>query len=301
MVQATAGPRMTRFARPAPPALLFSDLDGTLLDDDYRFDAAVSALARLEAAGIPLILTSSKTLPEMRLIRSAMDLTSPLIFENGAGIAIPHDHFDPAQLDGPLEPEVFGPGYAALREIVTTLRERHGFQFRGFGDMTSGEVARLTGLDQLSAARARQRIGSEPGLWEGSEAEREDFVRALAAEGLRMVRGGRFHHLMPKVDKAGAMSALVARYRKYWPDASLTVVAAGDSPNDFDMLRAADRAVVVRRRDGTWMPLKHHGGAVRTTEIGPAGWSTSIHRILDELDVPESPYAPDGEHDRSSP
>lgn len=311
MVHATVGHHMStgpdndrRLARgaDAPMALVFTDLDGTLLDDDYRFDAARPALARLRALRVPLILTSSKTLSEMRLIRAALDLDEPLIFENGAGIAVPEGRFPAADAPAsesaadhapthsaygpgaPLQIETFGPGYGELRRILTALRERHGFPFRGFGDMTSAEVARLTGLDQMAAARARQRIGSEPGVWSGSEAVRQDFIRELQAEGLRAVRGGRFLHIMPQVDKAGAVAALAARYRALWPDARLPVIAAGDSPNDAAMLLAADHALVIRHADGSWMPIRRSSGVLRSPTPGPSGWNDCMHRILDLID-----------------
>ncbi|HSG88636.1 MAG TPA: HAD-IIB family hydrolase [Pseudomonadales bacterium] len=290
MARSSAGETMTARAGPAPPALVFTDLDGTLLDDDYRFDAAASALERIRALRIPLILTSSKTLPEMRGLRVALRLDDPLIFENGAGVAIPRGHFDAtleAAAGAPLEVEVFGPTYAELRAILVDLRERHRYPFRGFGDMSPTEVARHTGLDEVSAARARHRSGSEPGLWQGSTAQREDFIRDLARHDLRAVQGGRFLHVMPRVDKAEAMTYLTRLYRELWPDATLPVIAAGDSPNDLDMLRAADRAVVIRRPDGRWMSVEKSTarmeGIVRSQEPGPRGWAPSIHQILDEL------------------
>ena len=48
-----------------PPALIFSDLDGTLLDhDSYTFGAAQCALRAVRERSIPLILATSKTLAE---------------------------------------------------------------------------------------------------------------------------------------------------------------------------------------------------------------------------------------------
>ena len=46
--------------------IVFTDLDGTLLDhDDYSFEAARPALAKLETLNIPVILTTSKTATEV--------------------------------------------------------------------------------------------------------------------------------------------------------------------------------------------------------------------------------------------
>ncbi len=259
--------------------LVFSDLDGTLLDEQYRHEAAADALARLRAEAVPVVLATSKTLAELRAVRTAIGLGDPVIFENGAGIAVPEGYFQ-GRRGGPLVVEHFGPGYAELRRILGELRARHRFPFRGFGDMSTKEVARRTGLDELAARRARERTGSEPGVWEGSEAIRQDFVHALADEGLRAVRGGRFLHVMPAVDKAVAMRTLVERWRATDPEAEFLVVAAGDSPNDRDMLEAADVAVVIRRPDGSWMPLKRRSGVLRAPEAGPAGWQACLLRIL---------------------
>lgn len=274
-----------RFTAMRTANLIFTDLDGTLLDDGYRFDAASEALAGIRARGIPLILTSSKTLAEMRLLRRAMDLIHPIIFENGAGVALPEGYFrnDPGITSStPLQVEHFGPTYSEIRSTLERLRSRHRFPFRGFGDMTAKEVAALTGLDELAAQRARQRQGSEPGVWEGSEAIRRDFIAELTRAGLRAVSGGRFLHIMPKIDKAEAMRELVGRFTAAHPDIRYRVIAAGDSPNDADMLQLADVAVVIRRPDASWMPLKRREGVIKSPEPGPAGWQHCIQKLLEE-------------------
>lgn len=274
-----------RFTAMKTATLIFTDLDGTLLDEAYRFDAASVALAAIRELGIPLILSSSKTLAEMRLLRRAMDLIHPIIFENGAGVALPEHYFrdDPDITSStPLQVEHFGPTYSEIRSTLERLRTRHDFPFRGFGDMTAKEVADLTGLDEMAAQRARQRQGSEPGIWEGSEAIRRDFIAELTQAGLRAVSGGRFLHIMPKVDKAEAMRELLGRFSAAHPDIRYRVIAAGDSPNDADMLHLADVAVVVRRQDSSWMPLERREGVIRSPEPGPAGWQHCIQALLKE-------------------
>ena len=48
--------------------LVVTDLDASLLDADYSFAEAMEALNKIHAEGIPLVLNSSKTLEEMRII-----------------------------------------------------------------------------------------------------------------------------------------------------------------------------------------------------------------------------------------
>jgi len=77
-----------------PRLIVFSDLDGTLLDHEtYQFDAAQPALDLLKQHGIPLILNSSKTRAEITAIRDQLQNTAPFIIENGAAVIIPPGWF----------------------------------------------------------------------------------------------------------------------------------------------------------------------------------------------------------------
>ena len=73
--------------------LVFTDLDGTLLDHDtYDFEPARPALAMLVQKKIPLILNSSKTLVEILKIRRALGNCHPFIAENGSVVEIGRAH-----------------------------------------------------------------------------------------------------------------------------------------------------------------------------------------------------------------
>ena len=76
-------------AAAAPPLLVFTDLDGTLLDDAYGFAGAEPALAQLAEQHIPLILATSKTRAELTGLAAQLPGVPGLIFENGAGITCP--------------------------------------------------------------------------------------------------------------------------------------------------------------------------------------------------------------------
>jgi HAD superfamily hydrolase (TIGR01484 family) len=75
--------------------VVFSDLDGTLLDHEtYSFDAARPGLDALKSRGIPLILASSKTRAEMQDLAPQLGAAG-LIFENGGGLEWP-ENLEPA-------------------------------------------------------------------------------------------------------------------------------------------------------------------------------------------------------------
>src|SRR5215211_6339369 len=74
--------------------VVFSDLDGTLLDHEtYAFDAARPALDRVERDGIPLVLCSSKTRAEIEPLRAELRNRHPFVSENGGAVFIPAGYF----------------------------------------------------------------------------------------------------------------------------------------------------------------------------------------------------------------
>ena len=278
---------------PPRSLIVFTDLDGTLLDHhDYGFEPALPALEALREARIPLVLTTSKTLAEARLLNQRLDNTQAVIVENGGAIAVPAaisaQLFDgqPETVAGVVGIENIGdhlvlrssPAYTAIREFIVRQRQEFDYHLTGFGDMSTDDISHHTGLSSEDAARAAKRLCSEPFLWHDSEPRLQAFRQAAAHIGLGMTRGGRFWHLMGDTSKARAMQRLRA-WMDHNREPSITV-ALGDSDNDREMLEQADIAVCVRRHDGSVLDCSGRHQTLQTEHAGPTGWNGAILRIL---------------------
>ncbi|GAA6163802.1 mannosyl-3-phosphoglycerate phosphatase-related protein [Pelagimonas sp. KU-00592-HH] len=242
------------------PLLVFSDLDGTLLDHhDYSWELARPGLQRLHDLGAGLVLASSKTAAEIEGYRQSMGFPHmPAIVENGAGILWP----DEAETSGSGE-------YESIRGILEQLPPG----FVGFADMSLGELSDRTGLDLDAAAKAQLRQFSEPGLWTGSPEGLERFLDAAAQHGLHARQGGRFLTLSMGKTKAVAMATVINRLT---PEQT---IALGDAPNDLEMILAADTGVIVANRLGAPFPEltpEEEGQVIRTTLEGPEGWAEAV-------------------------
>lgn len=260
-----------------PGMIVFTDLDGTLLDHhSYDWSPARPALERLAAAGIPVILNSSKTASEIKALRREMGNTHPYIVENGAAVVIPANRLG----RGPAHVQSFGIPREEVCEQLEQLRAQ-GFYFRGFADMTTEELSGHTGLAPEDAERARQRYATEPLLWLGDEESLEQFRKLLARAGLRLLKGGRFWHAMGGFDKSDGVRFLLGRYQALMPRRNLISIALGDSPNDQQMLAAADVAVVLPGAGSDTISLPDTQHVIRPDKPGPTGWNQAMLGLLE--------------------
>ncbi|HUW51609.1 MAG TPA: HAD-IIB family hydrolase [Sulfuricella sp.] len=259
--------------------LIFTDLDGTLLDSvGYSFDDALPALNLIQERGIPLVLCSSKTRAEIVACRQRMHNTHPFISENGGGIFIPQGYFS-----APVDAEevnayrriTLGAPYAEIRRHFVALREQTGARVRGFADMSAAEVAALTGLSDDEAGLAKQRDFDEPFIFEG--ATDEGFLRAIEAAGLCWTQG-RIFHIMGRHDKGRAVNLLKALYAQEY--GAVASIGLGDSLNDLPLLHAVDRPVLIRHGDGSFDSRLDMAGLIRTQSPGPQGWNEAVLQLL---------------------
>lgn len=266
--------------------LIFTDLDGTLLDEaSYSFDAALPALRRIQAYKIPLVFCSSKTRAEIEFCRLKMHNTHPFVSENGGGIFMPHDYFSI-----PVEGELIngyrcialGKNYAEIRRHFVTLRKQTRAKVIGFSDMSVAEVASLTGLSTEEAVLAKQREFDEPFIFEGLP--EDDFLRAIEAAGLNWTQGKIFH-IMGRHDKGFAVNILLALYAQEY--GAVESIGLGDSLNDLPLLQTVDHAVLVKHEDRSFDTRIKIAGLIKTHRPGPSGWNETVLQFLSNTNLRE--------------
>ena len=103
--------------------LVFSDLDGSLLDErDYSYEPALPLISALRKNDIPLIFCTSKTRAEIEPLRTELNNTHPFISENGGAIYIPVEYFlhkwDHNREDEKYQIIELGTPYAQIRKIL---------------------------------------------------------------------------------------------------------------------------------------------------------------------------------------
>ncbi|MEV0004422.1 HAD family hydrolase [Micromonospora sp. NPDC050980] len=233
-----------------PPRLVATDIDGTLLADDRTLSPrTASTLARLTAAGTPVVLVTGRPIRWLNLVYEQLAEPLPAICANGAVVYDPVA--DEVLRADPLAPELLAevarrlraevPGVSFAVEIVDSRQMRHEAHYPLRWDADADAIRAVESPEELLAAPAVKLLAR------AGEQDPDVFVRVVAGalEGLAEATHSSYSGLIEisaaGVTKAAGLAWFAARLGIDERD----VLAFGDMPNDVPMLTWAGRAVAV--------------------------------------------------------
>ena len=265
--------------------LVFSDLDGTLLDaDTYEFTPAREAIKFLKEHQFPLILCSSKTKAEIEVYHKKMGLkTCPFISENGGAIFIPNKNLNLRGFNYQISSGYYvielGMPYGYIKKCLDKIRQNLQLKLKRLSEMSLEEITAFTNLPPAEAHLAQKRDYSEPFIFEDSPQKLSLLQNALQTYHLNLTKGGRFYTVMGSNDKGRAVDILKTIYQQTYPQQKFISIGLGDSPNDLPLLERVDIPVVVRKKDGSHLSMKRENPYFAQFP-GPKGWAEAIFKII---------------------
>ncbi len=263
--------------------LIFTDLDGTLLDHNtYSAEPAATLIRSLhETASAYVMPITSKTQSELASLDQKLPFEKSVkVSENGAVIKAPPS--SPPAKKFARTTMFLGVRYSEILAAIEALPDELRRHIDGFANMTSEDVSRHTGLNIDQAKEAKDRQATEPFLWSGTDDQLEDLRAHMAQRGILLQHGGRFHHLTGRATKQQALHTIMQAFQDHQPENRFASVALGDGPNDLEMIEAADFGVIIPNHAGVAISSKKPN--VRTAKKpGPEGWVLAVKDILREL------------------
>jgi len=265
--------------------LVFSDLDGTLLDHHtYSFAPALPMLQKLHSMHIPVIPNTSKTFAELTELRQEIGLDGPFIVENGAAVYIPIDYFQNQPSDTTTKNGFWVKEFSKPRDhwlsLLEKLKGRFVGEFNHFSNMSNKEIIAATGLSAKQARLATTREYGEPILWLGTESSKDAFILAIKSLGSTPLQGGRFLHLCGECDKGKALLWLTKIFEIQQGKQQCTSIALGDGHNDIAMLEDSDIAVRILSPANLPPTLTRQTKVYTSQAFGPSGWAECLEQII---------------------
>jgi mannosyl-3-phosphoglycerate phosphatase len=222
--------------------VIFSDIDGSLLDEKYESAGIESILKRLLSLNVSIVLTSSKTESEIEFYRQKWQISDPFIAENGSIIIIPAQYFRSLSKHTKSQNVIeLGISYTTIREKLSIVKKQTRAEIISFGDMTVGEIAQDSSLPLNLAALAKKRKYSEP--FKILNGEKTKVFKAILDNDLFVIKGGRYLTAMGNTDKGKAVSVLKNLFLEQF--GTIFTIGVGDSDNDLTMLATVDKAFYI--------------------------------------------------------
>jgi len=259
------------------PLWIVSDVDGTLMDHSYDLTPAKETIKTLQTLSIPVILCTSKTASEVKIIRRELNLTDPYIVENGA--AIYGESLE--KVNGEI---ILGKKYELLEETLNFISKEIDYKLIPLNNLTDQEATDLTGLKGNSLTLMRDRHWSLPILNPPSFLE-ERIKTCCKRFNVDIFKGNRMSHLLSKNSNKGlAINAL----KKYSNIQDLQIIGLGDSPNDLPLLLNSDVRIVIPGIDGPNLKLIDQlkdFEFILATKPNGYGWKNEINKLINKLEL----------------
>ena len=255
---------------------IVTDLDGTLMDENYDISPAKKTLNLLSELSIPVIPCTSKTASEVRHFRKLNNLSDPYIVENGAAV------YGNSESDCSEWELILGKSYIELRTIIDELSQQVNYHLTPLNDLNEKAIYELTGLLDNDISRALDRHWSVPFL-NPPEHIFEKLKLICDTYNVHIFKGNRMSHLLSIDCHKGAA---VDKLKIHLKNKDVKIIALGDSQNDLPLLEYADISIVVPGKNG---PNKYLTGGIDNGHFRLAnaphalGWSNSINEIIQNI------------------
>ena len=254
-----------------------SDVDGTLMDHSYDLTPAKETIKLLQELSIPVILCTSKTASEVKVIRNELNLTDPYIVENGA--AIYGESLN--EVNGEI---ILGEKYKKLENILKIISDQINYDLLPLNNISDQEATKLTGLKGHALELMRDRHWSMPFL-NPPENKEQQINNCCKKFHVEIFRGNRMSHMLSiNSNKGKAINEL----KKYSNNPNIKIIGLGDSPNDLPLLLNSDYKIVIPSPKGpnTKLLKKLEGHEfILASEPNGYGWKNEVNKIINQFEL----------------
>ena len=270
--------------------LIFTDLDGTLLDhENYSYGNNKKLISRIVSNQNEIIFNTSKTFSESTNLLKELNLTNmPFSTENGAVLYFPKNRFKKNKNSSDYG-RYWKIRIAKLSSKIWykfLLKKQKTFKFLIAQDLPFKDLTKYTNL--INTSKMLNREASQLIIWKDSFLNLKKFKNDLKSEkdGV-LIQGSRFMQISSICNKRIAKKLISHIYDIQFHDTySKNTIALGDSKNDIDMLNSATHACLIKNPSGVFPKLRSNKKNIyKSSKLAPNGWSQLIIRLNKTLEV----------------
>ena len=258
--------------------VVFTDLDGTLLDrDTFKFDTIKDYIKSLVNKGIIIIPNSSKTEKEIEKFNKELGVELPFISENGSsihGLNLINVNF-PSRIILSREKEQL------LEIFIDKVPEQLRNKCIQISKLSRNQQEKIFGQKDDKLRDALNRKYTLPFLFKGDKNEKNKLLKILNYSTLTFQEGGRVLNLCDNINKVKSMNKVIKILKK--TEDEIKSIAVGDNYNDLNMLKNCDIPCLVFN-DKFKLDQININNLIFSNNPSPEGWADVIKKALVKLE-----------------
>ena len=258
--------------------IIFTDLDGSLLDKDtFKFDQIEGYFKKLVSIGIKIIPNSSKTEAELLDFNKQHNLNLSFIAENGSsihGLNLIHKRLPSKVLISKSIDQIYN---IFEKNIPSELKKKITFILK----LQKKNQEKIFGLSSNKLILVKKRKHSIPIKFNGTETEKNRFTKIMNDVGLTLQTGGRIMNICDNTNKSKAMLKTLELIKEKIHEEIITI-GVGDNQNDIEMLKKSDYPCLVKN-DNFRSSLINIDNLIKSSKPSPMGWADVIKTAIQKI------------------
>lgn len=265
-------------------ALIFTDLDGTFLNNDnFSFGTNLDIAREITDLGHFIIFNSSKTFAEIDNLFKEQNIQFPIICETGGGVYLPKN------LELTPYTNAYNIVYEAsklskIREDIDEICEDFREEIQFFDELSHETQVKLSNLEPAGLILASKRVFSVLFIWRSTEERLMILSKLLKKINIKIIKGARFFHICSDFDKGTSMLKLINEFKNMYPKKEFISIAIGDSSNDMAMLKLADYPCVVKSTGNKKLSFSElSNDLIISKNEAPKGWFECLENVFTKI------------------
>jgi mannosyl-3-phosphoglycerate phosphatase len=275
--------------------IIITDLDGTMINDNYDFSKLKNIIKKIKSKKIPICFCTSKSYEELKILNKKINNKDPFILENGAGIFIPKNYFsfkiNKKNLQGfnyrkikrTKEYDIIelNVTHKETLKVMKKIQKKLDFEVKIYSELSAREINKITNLPSKIAELSRIKSYADGFFVKNLNDKKEDQIKNLAKKyGFNARAGGRFIGLNKGGDKGTSTKILLYLFEKEYY--KIKSFGLGDSENDFAMLKEVDKPILIKRKgkDIRKKAIKKINKIEFINDFAPSAWEKGISENL---------------------
>ena len=264
--------------------LIFTDLDGTLLDhENYSYGNNKKLISNIISNKNDIIFNTSKTFSECIKLLKKLKLTNmPFSTENGAVLYFPKKRFKKIK-NSSDDGRYWKVRIAKLSskkwyQLLKQMQKKYNFLIAK--DLSSKILRKYTNLNNTKMMLDRE--ASQIILWEDNFTNLKLFKNEIKSQkdGV-VIKGSRFMQISSICNKRIAKKQISHAYDLQFHDKySRNTITLGDSKNDIDMLNSSKYSCLIKNSSGKFPKLHSNKKNVfKSSKLAPDGWGEVLYKL----------------------